>query len=108
MPPSTPKPPVTPVSLEEIIFRDVMPRIAYLQYAVAADELLIVELLHALVRTTPNPAQYLDGLYGRVLTRWEQSDVTPEQSKMDAMFQDALNKRIMAVRNALGSSNTDS
>ena len=99
---------MTPASLEEIIFRDVMPRIAYLEYAVAVDELLIVELVHAMVRTTPNPAQFLDGLCERVLTRWEQSDVTPEQSKVDAIFREALNKRIMAVRNALGSSNTDS
>jgi hypothetical protein len=91
------------VSLEELMFRNVMPRLAQLQYAVAADQFLIVELLQALARTNPNPGQYLDALYERVLTRWEESDITPEQSKMDAMFREALNKRIIEARNALRS-----
>lgn len=90
------------MSLEEIVFRDVMPRIARLQYAVAADQFLMVELLHALVRTSPNPSQFLDDLYERILVRWEQSDVTPEQAKVDTMFREALNNRIMEVRKALG------
>ena len=92
---------MTPVSLEEIIFRDVLPRIAHLQYAAAVDQFLIEELLQALVRTNPNPTQHLDSLYQRVLTRWEQSNLPPDQSKMDMMFRDALKNRIMAVRNAL-------
>jgi len=75
---ATPDPPVTPVSLEELIFRDVMPRIAHLQYAMAADQMLMVELLQDLARTNPNPARYLDGLYERVLARWEKSAVTEE------------------------------
>jgi len=98
---ATPDPPVTPVSLEELIFRDVMPRIAHLQYAMAADQMLMVELLQDLARTNPNPARYLDGLYERVLARWEKSAVTEEQSKMDAMFREALDKRITAARDAL-------
>ena len=92
---------MTPAPLEEIIFRDVLPRLAHLQYAAAVDQFLMVELLEALVRTNPNPAQYLDSLCQRVLTRWEQSTLTPEQSKMDPMFRDALKNRLLAVRNAL-------
>jgi hypothetical protein len=101
MPASTPEPPVTTAALEELIFRDVMPQIAHLQYAVAADQFLLVELLQDLARTNSNPAAYLDGLYERVLARWEQSAPTPEQSKLDAMFREALNNRIMAARDAL-------
>jgi hypothetical protein len=89
------------VSLEELIFRDIMPRIAHLQYAMAADQFLLVELLQDLARTNPNPAQYLDGLHERVLARWERSTLMPEQSKMDAMFREALNKRIVIARDGL-------
>jgi len=98
---ATPDPPVTAVSLEELIFRDIMPRIAHLQYAMAADQLLLVELLQDLARTNPNSSAYLDGLHERVLARWEKSDVKQEQSKMDAMFLEALNKRITAARDGL-------
>ena len=69
MPAPTPEPPVTVAVLEELIFRNVMPQIAHLQYAMAADQFLLVELLQDLARTKPNPAQYLEGLYERVLTR---------------------------------------
>jgi hypothetical protein len=92
---------VTPAALEELIFRDVMPQIAHLQYAMAADQFLIVELLQARARADPNPAQYLDSLYERVLARWEQSALTPELSKMDAMFREALNRRIVIARDTL-------
>ena len=77
-----------------------MPRIAHLQYAMAADQFLLVELLHDLARTNPNPAQYLDGLHERALARWQKSDLQQEQSKIDAMFLEALNKRITAARDA--------
>jgi hypothetical protein len=56
MPAQTPEPPVTPAALDEIIFRDVVPQIAHLQYATAADQFLIVELLQTLARANPNPA----------------------------------------------------
>ena len=100
MPAPTPEPPVTPAVLEEIIFQDVMPQIAYLQCAMAADQFLLVELLQDLARTKPNPAQYLDSLYERVLARWEQSAM-PELSKIDSMFREALNKRIVIARDTL-------
>ena len=101
MPAPTPNQPVTPAVLEELIFRDVMPQIAYLQYAMAADQFILVELLQDLARTKPNPAQYLDGLYERVLVRLEQSALTPELSKIDSMFREAQKKRIANARDTL-------
>jgi hypothetical protein len=101
VPTATPDPPVTPASLEELIFRDILPQIAHLQYAMAADQLLLVELLRDLAHTNPNPAQYLDDLYERVLARWQRNTPPPEHSKIDAMFREALNKRIAIARDAL-------
>jgi hypothetical protein len=97
----TPEPPVTPAVLEELIFRNVLPQIAHLQCAMAADQFLLVELLQDLARTKPNPAQYLEGLYERVLTRWEQSAPSPELSKIDSMFREALKNRIVIAGDTL-------
>lgn len=92
---------MTAAVLEELIFQKVMPQIAQLQYAMAADQFLLVELLQDLARTKPNPAQYLDGLYERVLARWEQSDLHPELSKVESLFREALNNRLVIARRTL-------
>jgi hypothetical protein len=102
MPTSTPKPPVTSAKPEELLFQDVMPQIAHLHYAVAADQFLLVELLRDLARTKSNPPAYLDALYERALTSWEQSPPAAlHQSKIDTMFREALSKRIAAARKGL-------
>jgi hypothetical protein len=98
---STPKSPVTSAKPEELLFQDVMPHIAHLHYAMAAYQLLLVELLRELARTKSDPAAYLDGLYERALSRWEQAPPGPHESKIDAMFREALSKRILAARDGL-------
>ena len=99
---STPKPPVTPSDPDEVLFKDVMPRVAHMHYAMAADQFLLVELLRDLARTKSNPAAYLDALYERALSRWEQSPpAAPHESKIDAMFREALSKRIAAAHDGL-------
>lgn len=98
---STPKPSVSSADPKEVLFQDVMPHIAHLYYATTADQFLLVELLRDLARAKSNPAAYLDALYERALSRWEQSPAAPDQSKIDAMFREALSKRIAAVRDGL-------
>ena len=99
---STPKTPVTSAEPAELLFRDVMPHIAHLHYAMAADQFLLVELLRDLARTKSNPAAYLDALYERALSRWQQSPpAAPHESKIDAMFREALSKRLVAAREGL-------
>src|SRR5689334_9239411 len=88
---STPQPSVTSAKAEELLFQDVVPHIAHLHYAMAADQFLMVELLRDLARTKSNPAAYLDALYERALSRWEQSPpATPHESKVDALFREEL------------------
>ena len=102
MPTTTPKLPVTPAVAEELVFQDVMPRLAQLHYAMAADQFLLLELLRDLARTKSNPAAYLDALYERALSRWEQSPpAAPHESKVDALFREELSKRIAAARDGL-------
>ena len=102
MPPSTPNPPVTSAEPKEILFQDVMPHIAHLHYAMAADQFLLLELLRDLARTKSNPAVYLDALYERALSRWEQSPAAARhESKIDEMFREALSARILGARDGL-------